>query len=110
MLRSLSSPVSPVLARLTRGAVLACLLAAALGHPAAPAHAQPQPQDEFRFVFIVPPGFEDEFIAFWNAYENDLDLAFSFNKVLYGVEPPLPVYIRVYASRDDLFNLNILSR
>jgi hypothetical protein len=92
-------------ARLARLTLLACLLAA-LVLPAVPAQAQQQ--QEFRFIFIVPPGFEDEFIAFWNAYENDLNLAFGFNVVLYGVEPPLPVYIRVYADRDELYDQNLL--
>ena len=105
-----SSLISPLFQRSThhlgRCLLLVCLLAAALAFPAAPAQAQQQ--DEFRFVFIVPPGLETEFIQFWNTYENELDLAFSFNKVLYGVEPPLPIYIRVYASRDELFNLNLL--
>jgi hypothetical protein len=81
-------------------------LLAAPGWPAVPAHAQQD--EELRFVFIVPPGFETEFVDFWTTYEQELDLAFSFNKVLYGVEPPLPIYIRVYATRDDLFNLNLL--
>jgi hypothetical protein len=104
---SLYSTASPQPAvSLGRVVFVASLLATALGFHAAPAQAQQS--DEVRFVFIVPSGFETEFIAFWNTYENDLDLAFSFNKVLYGVEPPLPVYIRVYASRDDLFNLNLL--
>jgi hypothetical protein len=92
--------------RLARIILAAGVILSALGPRATPALAQGD--EEFRFVFIVPPGFETEFIEFWETYEDDLDLAFSFNKVLYGVEPPLPVYIRVYATRDDLFNLNLL--
>ena len=75
-----------------------------LGRPA-PAAAQAEAN---RFVFIVPPGFETGFIDFWTRYGEDLDASFTFFETLYGVTPPLPVYVRVYVDREEILDLNIL--
>ncbi len=101
MLRRASAPPS-------RAAVLACLLlslAIALGQPT-PARAQAEPEN--RFVFIVPPGFETDFITFWTAYGDDLETSFDFFSKLYMVTPPLPIYVRVYVSREEILELNLL--
>ena len=93
--------------RLTFWALIAALLLAGL-RPAPAAWAAPARQDAQRFTFIVPSGFENEFLNFWDAYQGALNDAYDFYRVLYGVEPPLPVYIQVYAQRADLFDNNLL--
>jgi hypothetical protein len=73
-----------------------------------PATALAQAEDENRFVFIVPPGFETGFIDFWGRYGADLEASFDFFEALYGVTPPLPLYVRVYEDREEILDLNLL--
>jgi hypothetical protein len=81
-------------------------LFAGLGRPA-PARAQDE-EPENRFVFIVPSGYETGFVEFWTKYGEDLDASFTFFESLYGVTPPLPIYVRVYVDREEILDLNIL--
>jgi hypothetical protein len=86
--------------------VLAALfsLAAAIGPfaGARPARAQAQ-----RFLFIVPSGFETDVNALLEQHRADLNAAYDLYARLYGAEPPLPIYVRVYAQRAELDDQNL---
>ena len=88
--------------------LLVCLLLSVIVPLGRPTPARAQAEEENRFVFIVPPGFETDFINFWTRYGADLDASFDFFEDLYGVTPPLPIYVRVYVDREEILDLNIL--
>lgn len=91
-----------------RAALFVTLLLSLIAWLGRPAPALAQAEEENRFVFIVPPGFETGFIEFWTQYGEDLEASFTFFETLYGVTPPLPIYVRVYVDREEILDLNIL--